>query len=172
MYKYVQLSQESGNSGKGMTDIMIRLEKKKQEDERELIYGHGLELFKTCLEKVNALTVEGERRGERESTRRIREIVVREWNMGVYIHILEMARIWLWEWIAEWLGYQNEESQGTGLWEELPSQTLELSEAAGDGGEIKILSLVPQSSTKGWEKSRSNEPPREIQDESPGTFLN
>lgn len=33
---------------------------KNQEAERELIDGQGLELFKTCLERVNALTVEGE----------------------------------------------------------------------------------------------------------------
>ena len=33
---------------------------KKQEAERELVCGQGLELFKTCLERVNALTVQGE----------------------------------------------------------------------------------------------------------------
>lgn len=40
----------------GIINPEIMLEKK-QEAERELVCGQGLELFKTCLERVNALTV-------------------------------------------------------------------------------------------------------------------
>ena len=53
--------------------------------------------------------------------------------MGVYIHILDMARIWLWEWAAV---YQNQKSQGTGLWEVLLLHMLKLTKAVGDGEEI------------------------------------
>lgn len=53
--------------------------------------------------------------------------------MGVYIHILETARIWLWEWTAVYL---ESKSQGTALWEELIWHKLKLTKAVGDGGEL------------------------------------
>lgn len=66
--------------------------KKEQEDARETIYGKGLELFKICLEGVNELTLEGEGEGKGERKHWAnRETAVREWNLGVYIHLLDNA---------------------------------------------------------------------------------
>lgn len=139
MYKYVQLSwvrkQWQGDDWNNKPWDYVG---KKQEAERELIYSQGLELFKTCLERVNALTVEGEWGWERrekalgESERLWSESSVQQSDqsngclhsyprnsknvvMGVDCCLLE-------------------KSQGTALWEELLLHKLKLTKAVGDGG--------------------------------------
>lgn len=77
---------------------------KKQKDKRELIHEQGLELFKSCLGRVNVLIMrqrevegEGEER-ERESTGRIREVV------SLYSHP-RCGKNMVMGVGSEWLGY-------------------------------------------------------------------